>query len=377
MTRVAVLIDTLQTGGAQKLLVSFASQAAAHGIQLVVINLKDGGTPEIYDGIESSGTRLITKPAKSLFNLKRLRWLIRFLKEERIDIVQTHLLYANILGSAAASIARVPVICTLHSVYTEKAGRWRLLKKLESLCLRYLATRILAVGEKVAVSHHEYYDDRRVDVIPNGIPVTEEIPTQTRNHLRREITRDDSHPIIITVGRMERPKGYEDMIQAFKLLRERGLKSVLLMVGSGTLYDSIRSQVQALDLEQSVILAGERHDIPRLLASSDIFASSSHREGLPLSVLEAMMAGLPVVATAVGDLPNVVTEETGVVVPPHAPERLAAALEELLQNPSRRRAMGKAARYRALHEYSVDVWMQRHIELYNDVIRSHSLPTAQ
>lgn len=377
MTRVAVIIDTLQTGGAQKLLASFASHATAHGIDLTVINLKKGGTPEISSAIEASGARLITKPSKSLFNLKRLQWLTRFLKEERIEIVQTHLLYANVLGSVAASIAKIPVVCTLHTIYNEKHGRWRLLKRLERLCLRFLATRILAVGEKVAGSHDEYFDDREVDVIPNGIPVTEEIPTQTRNHLRREITNDDSRPIIITVGRMERPKGYEDMILAFKLLREKGLKSVLLMVGSGTLYDSIQSQVEALDLEQSVILAGERHDIPRLLASSDIFASSSHREGLPLSVLEAMMAGLPVVATAVGDIPNVVTEETGLIVPPHEPHRLAAALEDLLQNPSRRRAMGKAARHRALEEYSVDVWMERHVALYDDVIRSRRFQIAQ
>jgi glycosyltransferase involved in cell wall biosynthesis len=357
--------------------VAFASQAAAHGIELSVINLKQGSTPEICDAIESAGARLITMPSRSLFNLKRLKWLIRFLREERIDIVQTHLLYANVLGSVAAYFAKVPVICTLHSVYVEKMGRLRLVKRLENFCLRYLATRILAVGEEVAVTHHEHYDDRTVDVIPNGIPASEEITTQTRNHLRREIADDDTRAIIITVGRLERVKGYEDMIQAFKLLRETGLKSILLMVGSGTLHDSIQSQVQALHLEQSVILAGERHDIPRLLASSDIFASSSHREGLPLSVLEAMMAGLPIVATAVGDIPNVVTQETGVVVPPHEPARLAAALEELLRNPVRRREMGKAARFRALKEYSLDVWMERHVELYKDVIRSRQIQTVQ
>lgn len=376
MTRVAVIIDTLQTGGAQKLLSAFASQSTAHGIELTVINLKEGSSQNISDAIESANAKLITLPSKSLFNLKRLRWLTRFLKEERIDIVQTHLLYANILGSIAAYIAKVPVVCTLHSIYVEKKGRWRLLKRVENFCLRYLATRILAVGENVATSHHQHYDDRTVDVIPNGIPVSEEVSTQTRKDLRREITEDETRSIIITVGRLERPKGYEDMIQAVKLLREKGLKSVLLMVGSGTLYDSIRSQVQSLDLEQSVILAGERQDIPKLLASSDIFASSSHREGLPLSVLEAMMAGLPIVATAVGDIPNVVTQETGVVVPPHEPARLAAALEELLRNPSRRREMGKAARHRALEEYSVDVWMDRHVELYDEVIRSRPLQTV-
>jgi glycosyltransferase involved in cell wall biosynthesis len=138
------------------------------------------------------------------------------------------------------------------------------------------------------------------------------------------------------------------------------------MVGSGSLHESIRTQVEALDLGQSVILAGERHDIPQLLASSDIFASSSHREGLPLSLLEAMMAELPIVATSVGDIPNVVTDEMGIVVPPREPEKLAAALEQLMTSPRRRREMGKAARDRAMHEYSLDMWM-RHVNLYNGV----------
>jgi glycosyltransferase involved in cell wall biosynthesis len=118
------------------------------------------------------------------------------------------------------------------------------------------------------------------------------------------------------------------------------------------------------------VLAGERNDVPQLLASSDVYASSSHREGLPLTVLEAMMAGLPVVATSVGDVPNVVTNETGVVVPPHHPEELAAALEELLKNPEKRQAMGKAAQQRALREYSVDAWMKKHVALYQDMLAS-------
>jgi glycosyltransferase involved in cell wall biosynthesis len=149
------------------------------------------------------------------------------------------------------------------------------------------------------------------------------------------------------------------------------------MVGSGSLHESIRLQVETLDLGQLVILAGERHDIPQLLASSDIFVSSSHREGLPLSLLEAMMASLPIVATSVGDVPNVVTEEMGIVVPPRQPEELAAALEELATSPERRREMGRAAKDRARQEYSLDVWMQRYVRLYSDLLRSRETPSIQ
>jgi len=370
MTRVAIVIDSLQLGGAQRLVEAFTSRASEYDIQPVIINLRNSSSPIVLDAIRSSDTKVITVTSNSLFNIKRLRWMIRFLKEQNIEIIQTHLLYANMLGSVAAHFAKIPVVCTLHSTHIEKGWRSKLLKRMEDFCLRHFATRILAVGDIVAAAHHKHYDSRTVDVIPNGIPEPGEIPMQARNRLRNEIVGNDSSSIIITVGRFERPKGYEDMINAFSLLRQKDSNSVLLMVGSGSLKENIQTQIEKLHLNHSVILTGERRDIPQLLAASDIFASSSHREGMPLSLLEAMMAGLPVVATSVGDIPKIVTDEIGLVVPPRQPAMLAAALEELLVDPAKRRDMGKAAKRRALNEYSVDMWMKRHVTLYKEILTS-------
>ena len=377
MMRVAIVIDSLQTGGAQKLITAFTSQASKYDIEPVVITLRQGSSTVIREAIESNGAKVFTVSAKSLFSIKRLQWLIRSFKKEQIDIVHAHLMYSNILASVAGYLAGTPVVCTQHSTHTEKGWRLRLLKALEDFCLRNFAARVLAVGQEVAAAHLGRYGRRVVDVIPNGIPEPAEVPTQTRERLRSELTGDNSDLIIITVGRFEPSKGYHDMVEAFKLLQKKNRKSRLLMVGSGSLHNSIRSKVETLNLGQSVILAGERHDIPQLLASSDIFASSSHREGLPLSLLEAMMAELPIVATSVGDIPNVVTEEMGIVVPPRQPEELAAALEELATSPERRREMGKAARDRALHEYSLDVWMKRQVRLYNEMLSSQQLQVVQ
>lgn len=371
MMRVAIVIDSLQTGGAQKLISAFTSQASKYGIEPVIINLRQGSSSVITREIQSNGVKVFNVTARSLFSLGRLRWLVRFFKEERIDVVHAHLLYANILASVSAYLAGIPVVCTLHSTHAEQGWRLRLLKALEDICLRNFATRILGVGQEVAAAHRDRYLGRVVDVIPNGIPEPDEVPSQTRQHLRHELAGDASDLIIITVGRFEPSKGYHDIVNAFQLLQKKNRKLKLLMVGSGSLHDSIRSQVETLNLEGSVILAGERHDIPQLLASSDIFASSSHREGLPLSLLEAMMAELPIVATSVGDIPHVVTEEMGIVVPPSQPHELAAALEELAKDPERRREMGRAAKDRVLHEYSLDVWMKRYVRLYDEMLHSH------
>ena len=370
MIRVAVVIDSLKVGGAQRLIAAYAASAAAHGLDPVIITLREGGAPFILESIRTAGVRVIPLPSPSLFNLQRWQKLVELLKEERVDLVQTHLIYSNILGALAAHRADIPVIATLHSTTVRGDWKSRILKRMENYCLRSYATRILAVGKVVADFNQENYGDRTIDVIPNGIPRPNLPEFPDRERLRKEIMGNHSGSLIITVGRFSRAKGYEDMIDAFHMLSQRAQQPKLLMVGAGSHVESIREQIGNLNLNQSVILAGEREDVHQLLALSDVYASSSHREGLPLAVLEAMMVGLPVVATSVGDIPNVVTKETGVVVPPHRPELLAAALEDLLQNPEKRRAMGKAAHRRAMDEYSVDAWMRRHLDLYRDVLAS-------
>lgn len=371
MMRVAIVIDSLKVGGAQRLISAFASNAAAHEIVPIVITLREDNAPFLVDSIRSAGIRLIALPRASLFDLRRYRHLVKLFKAEKIALVQTHLTYANILGSLAAHAAGIPAIATLHSIAVRKGWKAVVLKWIENHVLRNYATRILAVGQVVADLNRRSFGQRKVDVIPNGIPKPKFPQGLERERLRREITGNGSNPIVITVGRFSRAKGYEDMIEAFRILQQRAANPKLVMVGSGTTVDIIKEQIADLKLDQSVILTGEREDVPSLLALSDVYASSSHREGLPLAVLEAMMAGLPVVATSVGDIPNVVTEETGVVVPPHRPELLADALEDLLKNPKKREAMGQAAYRRAMNEYSVDAWMRKHLALYREVLSSN------
>jgi glycosyltransferase involved in cell wall biosynthesis len=368
MIRVAVVIDSLKIGGAQKLISAYAANAAAHDLTPVIITLREDNAPFIVDSIRTSGIRLIHLPQASLFSISRFRTLVKLLQDERVEIAQTHLTYANILGCLAAYSAGIPVIATLHSIAVRKGWKARILRVIENFILRRYATRILAVGQVVADTNQGSFGRRKVDIIPNGIPKPQFPPLHERERLRRQITGEGAGSIVITVGRFTRAKGYEDMVEAFRLLQQRASPPKLVMVGSGTTVDTIKNQIDDLDLNQLIILTGDREDVPSLLALSDVYASSSHREGLPLAVLEAMMAGLPVVATAVGDIPNVVTEETGLVVPPHHPELLADALEDLLKNPQKREAMGQAGYRRAMNEYSVDAWMKKHLALYRAVL---------
>jgi glycosyltransferase involved in cell wall biosynthesis len=158
------------------------------------------------------------------------------------------------------------------------------------------------------------------------------------------------------------------MIDAFARVHRQDPRAFLVIAGAGNLFEKIKNKISELYLESAVNCLGARSDVAELLAASDIYASSSHWEGLPVAVLEAMMAGLPIVSTSVGDIPRVVTSDTGILVPPHEPVCLAEALSELVRAPEKAHAMGTAARRRAMQEYSLDTWIKRLTSLYEETL---------
>jgi glycosyltransferase involved in cell wall biosynthesis len=160
------------------------------------------------------------------------------------------------------------------------------------------------------------------------------------------------------------------MIEAFARLHRQDPRPVLAIAGSGRLLDPIQHKISELHLDDFVHCLGERSDIFQLLAASDVYLSSSHWEGLPVALLEAMMAGLPIVATSVGDIPHVVTPEIGILVPPRRPDLLAEALRDLINAPQKASTMGKAAHLRAVQEYSLEAWVEKLTSLYEETLRS-------
>ncbi|MBU1660371.1 MAG: glycosyltransferase, partial [Chloroflexi bacterium] len=158
--------------------------------------------------------------------------------------------------------------------------------------------------------------------------------------------------------------------QAFAALHQKIPAAYLIIVGGGTLYDQLSEQVAALKLEKHTQLLGARTDVPRLLAASDIYVNASHREGLPLAILEAMSAGLPVVATGVGGVPELVGGR-GILVPPRRPEAFTAALVSLLNDPARQRSLGMAARAHVNHHYAPSPWFEQILAVYQEVKREN------
>ena len=364
--RVAHVIDTLNVGGAQKLLVTFADAARGTELETTVVSFTRDNNSPLPSQLSALGAKVFHFPASQLFDARRLTELVRLLRRERYDVLNTHLTYANINGIIAGTLARVPVVSTLHSAGKDPAHR-RVIPHVESVLLRFGARRVIAVGYFVAQANRARLGNRHVDVIPNAVAVPAALSADERLEIRKTLMTDPSRVLLISVGRLNILKGYADLIDAFARIHENFPQTCLAIAGGGDLYDALDAQIKARGLHKDVMLLGSRNDVPRLLAASDLFVSASHLEGMPVAVLEAMAAGLAVVATDVGDVSHVVAQGTGIVVPARQPELLAQAVCALVDNPAQRQAFGAQARAHVLANYSQKVWLERLRQLYAKV----------
>lgn len=214
-------------------------------------------------------------------------------------------------------------------------------------------------------------DPKKVTMIPSGVQVQRFIdpdPASTEQ-LREAWGIQPRTHLIGTVGRFVPPKGHTYLLDAIVRLQSQFPDVKTLVVGDGALLRPMEEKAQALGLSDAVVFTGIRRDVPEILALLDVFVLPSLWEGLPIALLEAMAAGLPVVATRVGGVPEVVEDGvTGLLVPPRDPDALAEAITRLLRDPDLRCKMGQAGRERVESEFSVEKMVRKTETLYEEVL---------
>jgi glycosyltransferase involved in cell wall biosynthesis len=362
--RIAQLIDSLYIGGAEKLQVTFMRTALSRGLQPTLITFNSYPEEHFFQQLKSLGIEIIELRGRSLFDPILLARLIRVLRDGKFDILHTHLTYGIILGGIAGWVTHTPVVASIHNL---KPDSWRFF---ETVALRFLTTRRIAVGSMVAQTHQPRMKSRTIDIVLNPVEPILPLTADVRRNVRSEFGLTVSRLLLITVGRLLEAKGYIDLLDAIHELRKEHPEILLIIVGIGDFEPVIREKIKSLDLDGHVQLLGSRSDVPILLAASDIYVSASHWEGLPVSILEAMAAGLPVVATNVGDIPRVVRPEFGISVPPHQPKQLANALRVLIEDPDQRVRFGVGAREYVAQYHTPDVWLDQLLTIYAQVISS-------
>ena len=208
----------------------------------------------------------------------------------------------------------------------------------------------------------------QIVVIPNGVDPTL-FPGTEGDTIRKEF---DLHGrvVVVVVSRLAPPKDITTLLKAAALLPEI---CKVLIVGDGELRPNAEELIRSMGLERKVYLAGNRSDIPDILAASDLFVLSSLSEGLPITIIEAMMSALPVVATSVGGVPELIDPGVGVLVPPKAPEMLARAITSIVSDPEMRNKMGQSGRQRALERFTQERMVAATEKLYEHVAKPYGL----
>lgn len=367
--RIAWVIDNLKlVGGAQRVLILFAKTLQNTNHQLTVVCLREYPGSPVPEQLQRLGARVVTFHGKNLRDPGRFVKLLRFFKQEKFDVIHTHLTYANILGTLAGRYAGTPVIASLHNSRLDTGNYHRFVNGTEAFLLKNFAQAIMAVGYTTAEAHAARLGNRKIDVIPLAVEIPPAISPERRVELRKEMAGDPERIIVITVGRLTQQKSYHHLIRAFELLKNKHPEASLVFVGSGKLLEDLQSQARSAGLADRVNFLGPRVDVPDLLDASDLYVNSSLWEGLPCTILEGMAAGLPVVATDVGDSARAVTKEAGLIVPPAQPELLSEALSSLLSQAELRQQMGVAAKVHVSRKYALGPWSERLLDLYESVL---------
>ena len=366
---VAHLIDTLEIGGAQKLLALFADEARTRDLKVTVISLtsKDNNDRIIAD-LKSLGVHIIVLSIYKFYDPTAIPKLINVLRREKINILQTHLRHSNILGVLAGRLSGVPVVATLHSTHAQPTGRlYRFRFLLEQYILRFCANRVIAVGQMIEEVNRARLVDKAMDIVPNPVRSFSPISEDMRQLIRREIAGDLARTLILTVGRLKPEKGIQDLLIAFSGVHEKHSSALLLIVGDGEILNELKLQAVSLGINDDVLFTGSRDDVPALMQASDIYVSSSYREGLSLAMLEAMSVAMPIIATKVGDTEFLLNEERGLMVMPHDSVGLADGVCYLIENPDKTNKMGDAARAFVEANYSPGLWMEKLLGIYEQI----------
>jgi glycosyltransferase involved in cell wall biosynthesis len=366
---VVQMIDSLGAGGAERMVLLLARKCTQAGIPFTVISLSGGEETDIAREIRAVNGRVFHFPARKMMDVKRILSIRNLLRQEKVDLVQTYLTYSNVVGSLVGMLSGIPVICSLRNVdeapeYFHPGRRF-----IETICLNLLATRVMGNGYAIAQAHSKRVRARVIDVIPNATMVPDPISSDERNAIRREMAGDISRPIVISVGRLIHQKGYSDLIASIALVREKIHAVILLIAGDGADREKLEHQIERLGLANNVKLLGYRKDIQPLLQACDVFVSSSLFEGMSVAILEAMAAGLPVIATDVGDASRVIVDNTGIVIPCRQPEYIAESITSILMDREAGVRMGAAGRIRVLENYSPDAWFNHIFDLYEKTIK--------
>ncbi len=376
--RVMTLIDALSLyGGAERLAFEIAARLDAARFESMMCITYWPPSGEMLRSADDA-SRMLRDRGVRLFGLPRRgsrdvwAWLvlIRILRHERIDVLHAHKFGSNLWGVLTGRAAGVPVVLAHEHSWSYQGKPLR--RFLDREVIARGADRLIAVSraDRRRMTTVEGISAARTVFVPNGIPPA--APSRGGD-VRTELGIAREAPVIGSVGSLYPVKAFDVLLRAVALLRRDRPDVQLLIAGTGPEREHLEAVGRELSLNGSLHMLGRREDVPDVLAALDVAVCCSLSEGSPLSVMEYMRAGLPVVGSSVGGVPDLIEPGVnGMLVPVRDPSALASALDEILTEPGRAREMGARGAERQRAEFDIDVFVRRLEALYTERFEAHS-----
>jgi glycosyltransferase involved in cell wall biosynthesis len=369
--KILQLISSEGKYGAETMLLCLVKSLALLGHESVIGVFRNSHCPhtEIAEAAKLEGLKVEIISCDGKVDRSAMEAIRHILRIHSIDLVHTHGYKANFYGYLAARGEGVPLVATYHLDWPDRGLALRLYHLLDRLVVRRFG-RIAAVSEAVARSlRRSGVPSARIATIDNGIDL---FPfTQARPTLRKEMPQRPKM-LIGLVGRLTPQKGCEYFLQAAQKVLVGFPEALFVLVGEGPDRMKLEALAQELKIRDRVIFAGHREDMPGVYSSLDVLVLPSINEGLPMTLIEAMAAARPVVATPVGAVPKlVIPEQTGLLVNLRHPENLAAAIGRFISDPDLRRRLGANGQAWVMRRFSAEAMARKYAEIYQDTAAEH------
>jgi len=359
------LVNGFDVGGAELKLLELCQliqEKHCDRFHQVICSVGQGGPLE--QRFDDLGCRTVVFNKKHAFDIGQVLGVARLMREEKINLVQTTLFYADIIGALATQIAGVPVQISWETVsHRDNVFHNKIQRRLGyRLAMKY-ANQIVAVSEECrqSIIQWRHVSPDRVSVIPYGVDLAKYRKDPTLS-IRQNLNLPQNATVIGMVARLEPGKGHEVLLNVFGKLDPA---IHLVLAGDGTIKGDLQTQARHMGIEDRVHFLGVRKDIINILNSIDLFALPSFSEGLPNSILEAMACSLPIVATHVGGIPEAIQDKkNGILIPPRNESALHQAIEVLAGDSKKRKQMGESSRLLVEQQFSLDIQLKRFLDLY-------------
>jgi glycosyltransferase involved in cell wall biosynthesis len=339
-----------------------AQRRAGMDVQLATYNSDAEMAPEIHRvgpvQRREELDRITWRRVRGVAALRR--WAREHLAADRVDVVHAHAVDVGYAVGPAARNLGIRTVLTCHGVWFHTSPAWSPRGRLERLLIRRMRPDAVTSVDVTSVAALRNVGFRGARLVPNGVDLDEFPPRTPRSGTFR----------FLFAGRHERQKGLDILLRAIAQVRDADGESFLVdIAGEGSLTGRLRAQARSLGVETVVQFCGAlpRADLVRRFAAADAFVLPSRFEGLPMAILEAWAAHLPVIATTVGGVLDVCTEETALLVPPEDPHALAWAMLGLLRDPKGRERIAENGHRLVREQYTWDAIAKAYAQVYGSV----------